>query len=132
MDSQDSRQEGIKRLINTLRSATIVVQVLPFVLSSLFILDFLAYAILPDDALFLIDSAFYVSPVVIVALLVLSRTLHLCKWHKIACLIPLTPDIMNIIDLVTPLTMFEAYAFNCSIVLMVALLLIAAYKVFLK
>lgn len=132
MASQDSRLEGVKRIVDILRSATLTVQILPFVLSSLFIFDFWAYTKLSDTALSIIDSALYVSPLVVIAMLVLSKVLRLCRWHRIACLIPTAPDIMNIVDFFFPLSKVEAYAFNITIVTMVVLLLIAAYNVFLK
>ena len=133
MEIPESNAERIKRLIRTLRSITIAVQIAPFVFSSLYILDFALYSLMSPEAQELCDTLFYTSPMVVCALLVFSRILHLCKWHRTACALPLIPLSLSIIDYyVIELTEFEALIFDAVVAVSTVLLLVAAYNVFLK
>ena len=79
----------------------------------------------------IMDSLFYISPIVVVQFLVLSRALRLCIWHKVACALPIAPQVAVLLD-GTVITFSENSA-KFSIVLMAlmsAVLLFAAYKVF--
>lgn len=79
----------------------------------------------------ILDSLFYISPVVVLQFLVLSRSLRLCKWHKMACTLPLIPQVAVLLDS-TVMTFSENIA-RAGVILMAvmsALLLLAAYKVF--
>ena len=76
---------------------------------------------------------FYISPVTIVAFLLLSKLLHLCKWHKTACIIPAIPQVVSLFDYyIYTLTDLSVNIVNIVLVLMTVLLLVAAYKVFFK
>lgn len=86
-----------------------------------------------ESAQVLCDTLFYISPLIIVAHLVYSRILHLCKWHKTACVIPIFPQVVSMIDYyIIELTEIEALVTNLLTISMVILLLVAAYNVFLK
>jgi len=131
----DNRGQNIdlKRLVNTLRRVTTAVQILPFIYSSLYIAVLLLYNHASDNTLLVLDSLFYVSPVVIISFLLLSRVLRLCCWHKTACVVPAIPQAVNMIDyFVISFEDVYASAFNYMILAMVLLLLVAAYKVFFK
>lgn len=132
MDSQDRRAD-LKRLVDTLRRVTTAAQVLPFIYSAISIVLLAVYNIVPESVQMLLDTLFYVSPVTVVAFLVFSKLLHLCKWHKTACVLPLVPQAISLIDyyLIT-LTVPEVWIVNMTIVAMTILPLIAAYKVFFK
>lgn len=133
MGNQEQGQDRIKRLILTLRSITLAVQVVPFVFSAFYIVSFALYSILPESAQIVCDTLFFISPIVIIAHLLYSRILHLCKWHKTACVLPIFPQIVSLIDYyIIELTEIEALVTNLLTVSMVALLLVAAYNVFLK
>lgn len=132
MDNQDRRAD-LKRLVDTLRRVTTAVQVLPFVYSALSIVTLSVYNFIPEEAQSQLDTLFYISPVCIVAFLILSKLLRLCKWHKTACILPAIPQIVGFIDCyIITLTVSEAYIINAVIIVMTVLLLIAAYKVFFK
>lgn len=86
-----------------------------------------------ENARYVFDTLFYVSPVVIAGLLVESKILKLCKWHKTACILPIIPQITVFVDYhIIDLTQFEAYMSIIVPVAMSTLLLIAAYHVFMK
>ena len=132
MDNQDRRAD-LKRLVDTLRRVTTAVQVLPFVYSALSIVTLSVYNFIPEEAQSQLDTLFYISPVCIVAFLILSKLLRLCKWHKTACILPAIPKIVGFIDCyIITLTVSEAYIINAVIIVMTVLLLIAAYKVFFR
>lgn len=84
-----------------------------------------------EELLWYLDTMFYVSPVIILAFLILSYNLGLCKWHRTACILPLVSQIPVFVDkYVVPLDNVEISTFLAAIITMSILLLIAAYKVF--
>ena len=132
MDSQDRRAD-LKRLVDTLRRVTTAVQILPFIYSAISIILLAVYNIVPESVQMLLDTLFYVSPVTVVAFLLLSKLLHMCVWHKSACVLPLVPQAVSLTDYyIINLTVPEVWVANTLIVVMSAILLVAAYKVFFK
>ena len=132
MDSQDRRAD-LKRLVDTLRRVTTAAQVLPFIYSAISIVLLAVYNIVPESVQMLLDTLFYVSPVTVVAFLIFSKLLRLCKWHKTACVLPLVPQAISIFDYyIINLTVPEVLIANTTIIIMAILLLVAAYKVFFK
>ena len=106
---------------------------MPFVYTGLYLVSISASYVMPEEYIWILDTLFYVSPVIICAFLVLSRLLRLCKWHKTACVLPLLPQIVSFVDYyIIELTEIAA---QVNIILfgpMAVLLLIAAYNVFMK
>lgn len=108
------------------------VQVFPFIYTALFLILFTAYTFMDGPLLDIIDHLAFVSPVVVAAHLVYSKMLMMCKWHRIACAIPLLPQSVDLLD---------AYVFHfergtwivvaAAIISSTTLFLIAIYKVFL-
>lgn len=132
MDSQDRRAD-LKRLVDTLRRVTTAVQILPFIYSAISIILLAVYNIVPESVQMLLDTLFYVSPVTVIAFLLLSKLLHMCVWHKSACVLPLVPQAVSLTDYyIINLTVPEVWVANTLIVVMSAILLVAAYKVFFK
>lgn len=132
MDNRDQRVD-LKFLVSTLRRVTTAVQVLPFVYSALSIITLSVYNFIPEEAQSQLDTLFYISPICIVAFLILSKLLRLCKWNKTACILPAIPQIVGFIDCyIITLTVPEAYIINAVIIVMTVLLLVAAYKVFFR
>lgn len=129
----ESREESVKKLIDRLRNVILATQVIPFVYSMLYIITLVTYNLFGDEMKTVLDMLFYVSPVAILSFLVLSRVLHLCKWHRSACIIPLIPQIVSFFDYYI-ISFEEVYVhvFNGTIIVMSILLLVAAYNVFLK
>lgn len=126
----DSR---IKRLVKVLRGITLSVQIVPFVCGAIYIAVFVAYMFASDEVMTAMDTLFYISPLFCVAHLLYSRILHLCAWHRAACLVPLFPQVMNFIDYyLISFSEVQAQIFNFTAITMTAVLLIAAYNVFLK
>lgn len=106
---------------------------MPFIYTIPYILALVLSYILPEDSARIIDTLFYVSPIVVAGLLVLSRLLCLCKWHKTACVLPLLPQFVSFVDYyVVELTEVAAQVNIILFGSMAVLLLIAAYNVFMK
>ena len=107
------------------------VQVFPFVYTVLFIFLFTAYSLSSGVVLDLIDYAVFVSPIVVVAHLVYSKMLKLCKWHRIACALPLIPQAVDQLDVYVFHFGHNAFVIvACTIVVTMSLFLYCIYKVF--
>lgn len=121
----------ILSLIDTLRTITFTVQIIPFIYTVLYMISICVALSGGVTAQRIADVIFYVSPVFVVAHLIYSRILHLCVWHRTACLLPLIPTAMSVIDYFFPITTTGAILVNASFIIMFGLLLVSAYKVFI-
>ena len=84
-----------------------------------------------EEVVAVLDTLFYVSPVMVIQFLALSRILRLCNWHRLACALPLCPQISILLD--HTVVIFSERAVETHIIttmIMALLLLISAYKVF--
>lgn len=130
MESRESKVD-IRRFIKILRNITLTVQIAPFIYSALYIAVLGVYQSADENTLSILDTLFYVSPMIVAVHLVYSKILRLCAWHKTACALPVIPQVFTLIDYyVVSFSEVEAYAFNIMIISMAVLLLFAAYKVF--
>lgn len=133
MDNQDESDERIKRLILTLRDITLAVQIAPFVISLLYILGIIAQLFFSGDTSWLFSIILYTPPPIILIMLIFSRMLHLCKWHRLACALPLVPFCFTMIDAyLIELSDIAVWILNGLAIAMIIMLLMAAYNVFLK
>jgi hypothetical protein len=131
MANRDNDINTLKDLIRKLRSITLAVQVIPFVYTIIYIGVLVAYIYAREPVLVVLDTLFYVSPLLICLLLVESRILELCKWHKMACVLPTIPQIANLTDsFVWEFPVSGVYVFNLIIITTAVLLLVAADNVF--
>ena len=133
MDNQDESDERIKRLILMLRDITLAVQIAPFVISLLYILGITAQLLFSGDTSWLFSIILYTPPPIILIMLIFSRMLHLCKWHRLACALPLVPFCFTMIDAyLIELSDIAVWILNGLAIAMIIMLLMAAYNVFLK
>ena len=133
MDNQDEGDERIKRLILTLQDITLAVQIAPFVISLLYILGITAQLLFSGDTSWLFSIILYTPPPIILIMLIFSRMLHLCKWHRLACALPLVPFCFTMIDAyLIELSDIAVWILNGLAIAMIIMLLMAAYNVFLK
>ena len=131
--ANDRKNLDLKGLIKKLRNVTLATQLMPFIYGALYILSMVIYYYGPEYASRVCDTLFYISPIVVIEFLVLSRALRLCKWHKIACCVPLIPQAVSIVDYYIIELSELAVQLNLFICIgSIVLLLIAAYNVFLK
>lgn len=130
MENPESRVD-FRKYILILRNATLAVQIIPFAYTLIYIFVLFSYGHISEEAASALDTLFYISPIQIVGLLILSKILHLCKWHRMACVLPLFPQLVSFIDYyIIALTEIEAYVTNIITIVMSALLPVSAYKVF--
>ena len=106
------------------------IQVTPFIYSTIFVIVFMVYNIAGERVLDILDTLFYISPLVMLAFVFYSRILHLCKWHRVTCIIPLIPQVVDWADSFLNLTQYEVIISNSLTIILIILLLISAYKVY--
>lgn len=82
-------REDIVKVISILRKVTMVVKLIPFIYAFLYVASILTYWFCDECVISWVDMLFYMSPVAIIFMLILSRTLKLCKWHRLECVLPL-------------------------------------------
>lgn len=120
-------------LVLTLRKVTHTVKVAPFVIAVFYMITILGYMYMPDFIIDILDLLLYISPLSIALLLILSRHLHLCIWHKLECLLPAVCMVPGLFDtLFVSLSEIATYinAILLSFVLLISL--VNAYFVFVK
>lgn len=123
----------IEKLIAILRKVTITVKAAPFFIALCYMLTILGYMYMPDVVIYLLDTLLYISPLGVALLIVLSKQLCLCPWHRLECILPVVCLVPSAIDaLVCPLSEVATYmnAILLSIVLLLSL--VNAYFVFIK
>lgn len=131
MDSHEL--EGVRKYFSILRGITLSVQIMPFIYSAIYIVIFILYTTASEQTIAILDTLFYISPLFAICHLVYSRILHLCAWHRTACIVPLIPQAVNFVDYyLVSLSEVEATVFNLTASAMTILLLLAAYNVFFK
>ena len=127
----DPKGLDLKSLIKRLRTATLFVQLSPFVYGVFYIIGMITYLIGNEEASLIVDALFYVAPIIICEFLLLSKIFKLCRWHKIACCMPLIGESVGFLDsYIVDLSEIAAIV-NCNIIIgSVLMLLYYAYKVF--
>lgn len=98
MDNPDLNQGKVKSLILLFRKITRFVQLTPFAFLFLYALSSLLRIVSTEILDSFIDVVFYTSPAVTISMLFLSRFMKLCRYHKIACLLPSSTKMLDAID----------------------------------
>ena len=130
MDSQDQRA-AVRKLTAILRKITRVIQFIPFVYLGVYALASFSETQLSEELLCFRDSIGAVTPAVNVGFLFFSRLLELCRWHRIACILPLSTPAADYIDnYVIQFTQNEVAALNISLGIISLLFLILANRHF--
>ena len=126
-------QADILRIVKILRNATKVVKLMPFIYAIVYIFCMVGYLLFSDEVATLLDKLFYVSPISIIFSLCLSRTLKMCVWHRIECILPLLPTFLVFVDeFIMQFTVLYAYINVILISFLCIASLINAYFVFIK
>lgn len=125
--------KDILALVRILRKVTKIVKIYPFVYAVLYALCMIGYLICDDIVSVILDQLFYTSPIVVSCNILLSYSLKLCKWHRLQCLLPMTPLITLAVDVtIYPISKIASTINALTIILLFALSLINAYFVFIK
>ena len=130
MEAQGRR--AVSRIIDILRKTTRLVQLLPFAYLVVYAAVLLTEPLIPDGLYCFIDALLNEPPAVVLLFLVLSHLLKLCKWHKIACLIPMLSRVVNAFDgFVITLTQSEVITINSTLgIITILFILIAHNRIF--
>lgn len=126
-------RHNIETVISILRESTRIAKIAPFAFVFVYMLIMVSYMLFSDNVAVILDTLFYVSPMTVVLLWLLSRAFKLCSWHRFECVLSLIPQIPIFFD--DYISQFDyAGAFvNISVVgLLFLLSLINAYFVFIK
>lgn len=73
-------------------------KIAPFLCAGLYVVCILAYLIMNDMVLFIIDTLFYVSPLTVLLIYAFGVVFKCCKWHKLQCGLLLLPTIISLFD----------------------------------
>lgn len=133
MDSRDQRAAAVSRVVAVLRRATRAAQIAPFVYLLLYAAYLLAGMFASEEVLGAADALFNVAPITTGGMLAVSRLFKLCRWHRIACLLPVSSQVEGCVDtfLVT-LTQQEIIVINAAIAAAAVVFLVAAFKHFFR
>jgi len=97
MENPD-RRAAVLKLTRILRQVTRIIQWIPFVYLAVYALGTFSETQMSEELLCFRDSIGAVSPAVTIGFLFFSRLLELCRWHKIACLIPMGTPAADYVD----------------------------------
>ena len=120
----------VQHIVDKLRQITTLVQLAPFVLTFIYFIVFGLYFILPDSILNVLDTLFYTSPIVALLLLAQSKILCLCKWHKMACMLPVFPQVGVLCDDIVPFSSIFAIVFLSLTMLLTGIFLFKVKSTF--
>lgn len=124
--------ETIRKVFGIVKDATKTVKIFPFAYAFLLLL-ILPIATFGDyDTAQWIGALFYESILFMALFIRLSYIFKLCKWHRLQCILPLLPQIIEQIDA-------NIYEFGCGVMTLnytvysaiLILSLVNAYKVFI-
>lgn len=128
--SRNEEQKCGSSLVVILRRVTNVVKVAPFVVAFFYLLTILSYMFMSDTFISILDFVVYTSPLCVVFLLILSRLLYLCKWHRLECVLPFICMLPALIDGFIPLTSIATYINAITLIFLIVVSLVNAYFVF--
>ena len=124
---------NIQAVVSILRKTTRIVKIAPFALVTTYMFIMIGYIVFSDNVAAILDILFYVSPLVVVLLWMLSRSLKMCNWHRLECVLPLVPQVPIFFDDYINQFDYAGAAVNiCVIGLLFLLSLVNAYFVFIK
>ena len=110
----------------------LAVQVAPFIYTLLYLAVFsLAFFSKDDRLLTTIDYLCFISPIVILAHLVYSWMLRFCVWHRLACALPILPQLVDLYDTyISPFTVEQIIIVKATIIVTILLYFLFAYGTF--
>ena len=124
---------NIAAVVSILRNVTRTVKIAPFVLVTMYMFAMVGYMLFSDAVAVTLDTLFYVSPLVVILLWMLSKALKMCNWHRLECVLPLVPQVPIFFDDYINQFDYAGAAVNiCVVGLLFLLSLLNAYFVFIK
>lgn len=121
----------VSSIVRILRKATRIVQLAPFAYLAFYVAYMLLGYFASEEALCVADSLLTISPATTGMILVGSRLFKLCRWHKTACLLPMSSQVEGYVDsFIITFTQEEIIFINTAIGLAALTFLILAIKHF--
>ena len=122
---------AVSSIVRILRKATRIVQLAPFAYLVFYVAYMLFGYFASEEALCVADSMLTISPATTGMMLAGSRLFKLCRWHKAACLLPMTSQVEGYVDsFIITFTQEEIILINTAIGLAALAFLILAIKHF--
>lgn len=122
---------AVSSVIRMLRKATRIVQLAPFAYLAFYVAYMLFGFFASEEALCVADSLLTISPATTGMMLAGSRLFHLCRWHKTACLLPMTSQVEGYVDsFIITFTQEEIIFINTAVGIISLLFLILAIRHF--
>lgn len=130
MEAQD-QSGAVSSVIRILRKATRIVQLAPFAYLVFYVAYMLFGFFASEGVLCVADSLLTISPATAGMMLVGSRLFKLCRWHKTACILPMSSQVEGYVDsFIITFTQEEIIFINTAIGLAALAFLILAIKHF--
>ena len=130
MDNPDPHA-AVSNVIKILRKATRLVQLAPFAYLCVYAAYMLFGGFASEEALCVVDPLLTISPMATGGMLAASHLFKLCRWHRIACLLPATSQVEGYIDsFVITFTQEEVLLINTAIGLVSLVFLVLAIRHF--
>ena len=124
-------QGAVSSVIRILRKATRIVRLAPFAYLAFYAAYMLLGCFVSEETLCIADNLLTISPATTGMLLAGSRLFRLCRWHKAACLLPMSSQVEGYIDsFVVTFTQEEIIIINSLIGLTSLIFLVLAYRHF--
>lgn len=122
----------LNRIIDSQVRIVLAVQLAPFIYNLLFLVVFsLAFFSSNVTMLTAVNYMCFISPLVVVAHLVYSWMLRFCVWHRLACALPILPQMVDLYDTyVSEFTVEQIIIVKATIIVTVLLYFIFAYGTF--
>lgn len=125
--------KDILSIVQVLKKTTRIVKLYPFVVTIAYAITTFGYIFCDDDTAIFLYQVLYTSPLIVSFNIMLSRSLKLCKWHRLQCYLPMLPLVPVMIDYyICPLSRLVSTINAIVIVILYIASLINAYFVFVK
>ena len=125
-------QPKLNSIIESQVRIVLAVQVAPFIYTLMYLAVF-SLAFFSTDAALLtaIDYFCFISPLVVLAHLVYSWMLRFCVWHRLACALPILPQLVDLYDTyISPFTVEQIIIVKATIIITILLYFLFAYGTF--
>ena len=122
---------AVSHIVFILRKVTRTAQLLPFVYLFIYAAFLLLEPYMSDAVFSIADDIACASPASLAVMLLASRVLRLCVWHKAACIIPFSSRVTEYIDnYIITFTQDEIMVINTALGIGVLVFIVAAYRHF--
>ena len=122
---------AVGSVLKILRKATRIVQLAPFAYLVFYVAYMLFGYFASEETLCIADSLLTLSPATTGMILAGSRLFRLCRWHKTACLLPMTSQVEGYVDsFIITFTQEEIILINTTIGIISLVFLILAIRHF--